>query len=67
MRGDRRDGGIRKVMKTKGEQNAVVLNDWESMARQGGLTCGNMGQSTTPLYITKGLSIEGRNSGLNCA
>ena len=67
MPGDRREGGIRKCMKTKGEENAVVSSDWESITGKVGLTRWNMEQGTTALYITKGLSIERRNSGLNCA
>src|SRR6266403_3838743 len=56
---------IRKTMKTKGAQNAVVGRDAKSRASSEGLTCGNMGQGTTAVYITKGLSIEWRKSRLN--
>jgi len=56
---------IRKTMKTKGAQNAMVVTDAKSSANSEGLTCGNMGQGTTGLYITKGLSIEWRKSGLD--
>ena len=66
MRGDRPETGIRKLMKTKREENEVVLSDWESMVGNAGLTRWNMGQGTTALYITKELTIERRNSGLNC-
>jgi hypothetical protein len=52
-------------MKTKGAQNPVVARDAKSRANSEGLTSGNMGQSTTALYITKGLSIEWRKSGLD--
>src|SRR6267378_4921035 len=56
---------IRKTMKTKGAQNAMVVRDAKSRANSEGLTCGNMGQGTTALYVTKGLSIEWRKSGLD--
>src|SRR6267154_2440544 len=56
---------IRKTMKTKGAQNAMVVRDAKSRASSEGLTCGNMGQGIMALYITKGLSIEWRKSGLD--
>src|SRR6266436_1397411 len=56
---------IRKTMKTKGTQNAMVVRDAKSRAHSEGLTCGNMGQGTTAVYITKGLSIEWQKSGLD--
>jgi hypothetical protein len=56
---------IRKTMKTKGAQNAMVVREAKSRANSEGLTCGNMGQGTTAVYITKGLSIEWRKSGLD--
>jgi len=55
---------IRKTMKTTGAQNTMV-RDAKSKANSEGLTCGNMGQGTTAVYITKGLSIEWRKSGLD--
>src|SRR5437868_1550058 len=38
---------IRKTMKTKGAQNAMVVRDAKSRANSEGLTCGNMWQGTT--------------------
>ena len=56
---------IRKVMKTKGEQNGVERGDDEPKPQKTRRTRGNMAQGIADLRITEGLFTERRNSGLN--